>query len=406
MGRISRAVGLALALAACVIAAAPGAAMAETGGHFTSETAHTAWEGTEVKASGHTTKLTEGSNTPYECGKATYSGTTTTTTVTEVALTPTYSGCRTSSGTEGEVTYHVNGCSYVFKIGKKAIADNTMQLSCPVGKQLEITHPNCTIKVPPQTFSQGVAYTKITEGGKAALTLDLTAQATVNYEGGICIFLGTTHTFNLTGSIILTGKNTTGGAATGIEATGSAEPQFRFESSHTALTGTLGATHKMTFGVLLGTVECSTATLDGTAAATFSTQITVIPAYGGCGGSGREWTAHMNGCAYVLTTAGLETSGKVDVECPAGKAIETTIDKFPEGCTITIPAQTAGGVVDYEEKGSGSSRDLLLTWTLEGMTYTRDGCEVGGSGNNGTMSGSITLSGEDTSGNPKGIWIE
>jgi len=99
-------------------------------------------------------------------------------------------------------------------------------------------------------------------------------------------------------------------------------------------------------------------------------------------------------------------SGLVHIECPEGKAIETTIDKFPEGCTLTIGAQTAGGVVDYKEEGSGSGRDLLLSWTLEGLAYERDGCEVGGKGNNGTMSGSITLSGEDTSGNPKGIWIE
>ncbi|HEX9968087.1 MAG TPA: hypothetical protein VGB06_09080 [Solirubrobacterales bacterium] len=405
MGRTSRALSLALALAACLVVA-PAAASAETGGHFTSETAHTAWEGTEVKASGHTTKFAEGSGTPIECGKATYSGTTTTTTVTEVALAPTYSGCRTSSGTEGDVIYDINGCSYVLKIGKKASTDNTMQLSCPVGKQLEITHFNCTIKLPPQTFSQGVAYTKITESGKPALTIDFTAQVAVNYEDKACIFLGTNHTFNFTGSIILTGKNTTGGVATGIEAIGSEERRFRFENSHTALTGTKVATHKMTFGVLLGTVECSTATLDGTAAATTSTQITVIPAYGGCSGSGREWTTHTNGCAYIITNTGSESSGQVDIECPAGKSIETTIDKFPEGCTITIPAQTAGGAVDYKEEGAGTGRDLLLTWTLEGIKYTRDGCEVGGEGNNGTMSGSITLSGEDTSGNPKGIWIE
>ncbi len=108
----------------------------------------------------------------------------------------------------------------------------------------------------------------------------------------------------------------------------------------------------------------------------------------------------------MFTLGGTGTDGKVDIECPSGKSIETTIDKFPGGCTITIPAQTAGGIVDYKEEGAGTGRDLLLTWTLEGIHYTRDGCEVGGTGNNGTMSGSITLSGEDTSGNPKGIWIE
>ncbi|HYP55557.1 MAG TPA: hypothetical protein VEQ41_04555 [Solirubrobacterales bacterium] len=162
----------------------------------------------------------------------------------------------------------------------------------------------------------------------------------------------------------------------------------------------------MTFGALLGSVECATGTLDGTTTATSSTELTVKLAYSGCKGTGREVTTHINGCAYILKVTGVGTDGQVTIECPTGKLIETTIDKFPEGCTITIPAQTAGGVVDYKEEGAGSGRDLLLTWTLEGIDYFRDGCEVGGLGNNGTMSGSITLSGEDTSGNPKGIWIE
>jgi|GEM_PF-640570 len=404
MGRTSKALSLALALVACLVAA-PGAATAETGGHFTSETAHTTWEGTEVKASGHTTKFLPESGNSLECGKVTYSGTTTTTTVTEVALTPSYSGCKTSSGAEGEVTYDGNGCSYIFKIGKKATTDNTTQLSCPGTSKIEITHPNCTVKLPPQTFSQGVAYTKITENGKPALTFDLTAQLAVQYEGGICIFLGTSHIFNLTGSMVVKGK-TTAGTATGIEATGWDEGQFRFESGHTFLTGAQTTANKTTLGALLGTVECTSASLEGTSAVGSADQITVEPTYGGCSGSGREWTTHTNGCAYVLTVKESSTSGKVDIECPAGKSIETTIDNFPGGCTVTIPAQTAGGVVDYKEEGTGTGRDLLLTWTLEGMTYTRDGCEVGGTGNNGTMAGSVTLSGEDTSGNPKGIWIE
>lgn len=299
----------------------------------------------------------------------------------------------------------MNECDYVLKIGKKRSENNTVSLVCPPGKAVVISHPNCTITVVAQSNLQGASYTTILETGQHALTVNLSVAFNTQYHGQICIFTGTNHTSTLQGAVKVKGTETEG-AQIGITATGSEEGEFHSEVSHTPVTGVQTGGSKMTFGVLLGTVECSTATLDGTMNAMVLNELTVKPAYSGCTGTGREVTTHTNGCAYILTIAESETSGQVDIECPAGKAIETTVDKFPEGCTLTIGAQTASGVVDYKEEGSGTGRDLLLTWTLEGLHYTRDGCEVGGTGNNGTMSGSITLKGEDTSGNPKGIWIE
>jgi hypothetical protein len=392
------------AVVATVVTSAVGVAgaSAETGGHFTSDVSHMALSGSASGSHGTDLRL-RAEDTPIECASESYTGTANATTVPELALSPTFSTCKTAGG-ESNVLIDINGCSFVFKIGKKANQDNTVELTCPAGNAIVVTHPNCTATVPPQTL-KGAAYTGITEGGKAALTIDWTASVSVQFHGQICVFLGTNNTGSLAGSFVLTGKDTAG-AAVGIEATGTEDGRFRFEATHTGLTGTQTTASKTTFGALLGTVECSTATLDGTSAATGVAQITVIPTYAGCTGTGRVATTHTNGCAYVLTVTGAGADGQVDIECPAGKSIETTIDKFPGGCTITVPAQTAGGVVDYKEEGVGTGRDLLLTWTLEGLHYTRDGCEVGGTGNNGTMSGSITLSGEDTSGNPKGIWVE
>lgn len=394
-----KALGVLVAVIAIGVVGAASAS-ATTGGHFTSEVSHTTLSGSA--SGGHTTEIK--AYEQIQCASASYSGTISTATATELTLTPTYSTCKTKEG-ESTTPIHANGCSLTFKIGKKANSDNTTQLSCPAGKSLEVTHPNCTVTVVPQALPGGSAYTAVTESGKAAITVDLTIEMPVQYHGGICIFLGTNQTGALSGSFVLTGKDTAD-SLVGIDSTGSEAAQFRYENSHMALTGTQTTASKATFGVLLGSVECSSATLDGTVTGTSGSQITVKPAYSGCSGSGREFTTHVNGCAYVLTVSESSTNGTVHIECPAGKSIETTIDKFPEGCTLTIPAQTAGGVVDYKEEGAGTGRDLLLTWTLEGLDYTRDGCEVGGTGNNGTMSGSITLSGEDTSGNPKGIWIE
>jgi len=399
MGFKSKAM-VAVIAAAAISAVGVASASAETGGHFTFDTAHTLLK--ESKEAGHSFELKNSNEEAINCSQAIGESTVNATTLTELQLTPTYSGCKTSGG--AEVTATMEGCSYVFTIGKDARADNTVDLTCPSGKALELHHPNCTMTIPPQTGKLGAAFTEVIESAKRALTMELTVSAlTVQYHGGICILLGTNQLWKINGSFKLAGWNTVG-EPTAIRATGSENVEFKTETAHTAVTG--ASSSSMSFGILLGTVECSTASLDGTTAATEYSELTVNPAYSGCKGSGREVTTHTNGCAYVLTVTGPGTDGRVDIECPAGKSIETTIDKFPEGCTITIPAQTAGGVVDYEEKGEGTGRDLLLTWTLEGLDYTRDGCEVGGTGTNGTMGGSITLSGEDTSGNPKGIWIE
>lgn len=400
MGRNYKALGLAVAIATCMFAITPGAAMAVTGGHFTSEAEHTSLDGSESGT--HRTEFIIDGGTAYKCDQVSYLGTMAATTVTEIQLAPSYSECKTA-GTETTFSVHVNGCKYVLTIGKLANSDNTADLTCPAGKALEITHSSCTVKIPPQNLGSGLAYTKVTESGKTALTVDATvAQATAHYEAGICTIFGTTHQLSLTGSFTLVGFNTQV-ERVGIRATGTEDREFQTETNHTIITGS--GSSASTFGALI-TVECTTGSLEGTTSAISTPSLTVTPAYSGCKGTGREATTHMNGCAYVLTLTGIGADGNVTIECPAGKSIETTIDKFPEGCTITVPAQTPGGTVDYKEEGTGTGRDLLLTWTLEGIKYVRDGCEVGGEGTNGTMSGSITLSGEDTSGNPKGIWIE
>jgi hypothetical protein len=74
---------------------------------------------------------------------------------------------------------------------------------------ITITHPNCEITVPVQTpHSGGVTYNTVTEGGKHALTLSVNVGGiTGQFHGGLCIFLGTNHTFNMTGSATVWGED-------------------------------------------------------------------------------------------------------------------------------------------------------------------------------------------------------
>jgi hypothetical protein len=85
---------------------------------------------------------------------------------------------------------------------------------------------------------------------------------------------------------------------------------------HTLLTGSKTTTNEFTFGVLVGSVECSIATFDGTAATQVFSEITLKPAYAECKGLKREVTTHMNGCAYVIGLIGEGTDGKFTIESP------------------------------------------------------------------------------------------
>lgn len=115
-------------------------------------------------------------------------------------------------------TVDQNGCYLTLKVGKKAQSDNTATGVCPE-KPAELTHPSCTIRLPGQTVS-GVSYDAITENGKDAITVTVTAQnITTHFEAGICQLLGTSHATYLTGSVILAGFDTEGNPVD-IRATG------------------------------------------------------------------------------------------------------------------------------------------------------------------------------------------
>jgi hypothetical protein len=189
-------------------------ATAETGGHFVSDspTGSTAITGREDATD--FTELTVPGLTGIVCTTATYEGTAAANTVTELTITPHYSNCHTT-GSATAVTVHVNGCDYQFTIGKKSTADNTVDIVCPAGKQIEVTHEGCTIKIPPANGIKGVAYQTITTGGKHAITLGVTLSGfTMNFEAGFCVLLGTSHTATISGSVIVEGWEDLGNDAT------------------------------------------------------------------------------------------------------------------------------------------------------------------------------------------------
>ncbi|HEX9967611.1 MAG TPA: hypothetical protein VGB06_06670 [Solirubrobacterales bacterium] len=197
-------------------------ASGETGGHFTME------------SDPGTLRITEGGThflqysipgmEPFECESEELGSIPNEKTITEIGFgRENNEPCRTKNGGKGygETRFHFNKCRIVLKIGKKAAQDNTTDLECPTGGQLEITHTNCVIKVPAQKGFKGVSYNTVVEGGKHAITAVFTVgNMSANFEEGICVFLGTTHAMAVTGSITIFARDKAG-LATGLTATGS-----------------------------------------------------------------------------------------------------------------------------------------------------------------------------------------
>lgn len=180
-------------------------ASAISGGHFVhhASTAHADIEGTK-SATEPLHFISEGGS-KLGCDKEEYKGTVTTSTFTEVKIIPSWSECYTT-GEETKFDVHENGCYFVFTSGRTGQTHHTAHFICP-GEPLDITHPNCTIKIPTQT-TQGVTYSATKVGTVDAVTVTATAKVTAHYEGGICIFLGTNHQAEMSGSVIVEARDT------------------------------------------------------------------------------------------------------------------------------------------------------------------------------------------------------
>jgi hypothetical protein len=186
----------------------------------------------------------------------------------------------------------------------------------------------------------------------------------------------------------------------------SASPQFHFESEHTILTGQQTTVNALAFDV--GVVKCGVVQFGGTKAVLTSTTITLTPTFDNCLlNEAEEVTFTHNGCNF-LYHIGANTehlTGTISIECPEGELIE--IDA-PE-CTITIPPQGNLGTVTFTNEGAEMTRSVVFDHGVAGLHYVEHGAGCAnetGTTNNGTYSGKVTITGENTMGAHRGIWVE
>ena len=156
-----------------------------------------------------------------------------------------------------------------------------------------------------------------------------------------------------------------------------------------------------------GSAECKSVTFAGTVASSSASSITATPSFSECTCLGVLCTADVNECDYLLKIDA-ESLGTVDIACPAGKEITLTASK----CTIHIPPQTGVGTISYQEIGTGTTREIELGLNLAGIHYAHtEGTGIGkcstGTGTNGTLAGTATMTGEGDPGSGHvGAWAE
>jgi hypothetical protein len=182
-----------------------------------------------------------------------------------------------------------------------------------------------------------------------------------------------------------------------------AQATFSFTAPEGAvdLTGSQATQNVFTTGG--GEVKCNTAQFVGTNTAASAQTQTITPHYSSCTAFG--FTAHVNAtpCTYVFSTptikikAGEYTGAPPQVNCPAGGITITPTFFGSSVCTATIGTHTpTSGHVIYKNEGAGTTRDVLVTSTVEGIHYTSTGGVCGESGKtltDGKYTGSVTLKG-------------
>jgi hypothetical protein len=205
-----RALGLAVLAVTSISAFVAVQASATVSGHFLSDASggHTIVDQEASVESTHALVFRIGASPAIQCDKARALGTAAASTVQQVEGSTELSKCHTEEQEPGTVVVDSNGCTG--RARSNSAGALTADLVCPAGKTMLFTHPNCTISLPPQNDIGGFTPTTIIENGKHAITIDVNVKYTTHYEGGICVFLGTTQQASVVGGTIIKGLNTQG----------------------------------------------------------------------------------------------------------------------------------------------------------------------------------------------------
>lgn len=184
-------------------------------------------------------------------------------------------------------------------------------------------------------------------------------------------------------------------AAMAASAAAASAAEFNAAESPAKVNATNEGAHVFTAGIV-GSISCKKATFTGQKFVVVPTkEVTVTPTYSECTFLGVPTVVNTNECDYTFTepTGTGPFTGKVDVGCPTGKAIEFEA----LSCRVKVGAQTGLGTVTYTNQTNGT---VKVAAKVSGITYTSEGACNGlpGVHSDGTYEGTAIATGENEEG--------
>lgn len=187
----------------------------------------------------------------------------------------------------------------------------------------------------------------------------------------------------------------------------SANPLFHSEAEDTTLTGSQGQIVATVLTTDLGELKCKTVKFTGTQEAVTTSTMTLRPKYEQCQLGGENATVTENECGFLFHLAAAEAGfeANMDIECPAGNKL---VIHVPE-CTTTIPPQAGLKKVTFTNEGETTTRSIIADLNIEKIHYVEHGAGCASeteTTTNGTLTGQVTVTGEDSEQNHIGIWVQ
>ncbi len=156
----------------------------------------------------------------FKCINDKHSGTVSSSPVSTISVTSAYV-CSVLGG----VTFHMNGCTYLFHINSGGSTAGTTDIVCPTGKEITVTWPAsgtpaCVIHIPSQSGLSGVSFATVGSATTREVTVNLAltfryAQTKGSSEVGSCATGDNTFgTYN--GRILFTAASESSGSHVGI----------------------------------------------------------------------------------------------------------------------------------------------------------------------------------------------
>lgn len=185
-------------------------------------------------------------------------------------------------------------------------------------------------------------------------------------------------------------------------------PLFHSEAEDTVLTGSQGQmANANVLTTDFGELRCNDVKYIGTQEVLTTSTLTLKPNFEQCQHNGENAVVTENSCAFVFhlgeSTEPIEA--QMDLECvDADQLVIHT-----EECTTTIPPQAGLKKVTFTNEGEAATRSIIADLNVEEIHYVEhgEGCATETeTTENGTFTGKITVTGEDSEQAHIGLWVE